>query len=90
MRPFRSLRSSPNYKYWVYGAVAIGLWINVTDQSGINIALPEIAEEFTADIPTVQWITLGYSLATSAMLMPMGRLSDMFGRKLVYLPRSTT
>ena len=83
--PIRSLRSSPNYKYWVYGAVAIGLWINVTDQSGINIALPEIAEEFTADIPTVQWITLGYSLATSAMLMPMGRLSDMFGRKLVYL-----
>ena len=81
----RSLRSSPNYKYWVYGAVAIGLWINVTDQSGVNIALPEIAEEFTADIPTVQWITLGYSLATSAMLMPMGRLSDMFGRKLVYL-----
>ena len=83
--PIRSLRSSPNYKYWVYGAVAIGLWINVTDQSGINIALPEIAEEFTADIPAVQWITLGYSLATSAMLMPMGRLSDMFGRKLVYL-----
>ena len=57
----------------------------MTDQSGINIALPEIAEEFTADIPAVQWITLGYSLATSAMLMPMGRLSDMFGRKLVYL-----
>ena len=84
-RPIRSLRSGPNYKYWVYGAVAIGLWINVSDQSGINIALPQIAEEFAADIPTVQWITLAYSLATSAMLMPMGRLSDMFGRKLVYL-----
>ncbi len=84
-RPIRALRSGPNYKYWVYGAVAIGLWINVSDQSGVNIALPEIADEFAADIPTVQWITLGYSLATSAMLMPMGRLSDMFGRKLVYL-----
>ena len=57
----------------------------MSDQSGINIALPEIAEEFAADIPAVQWITLGYSLATSAMLMPMGRVSDMFGRKLVYL-----
>ena len=79
------MRSGPNYKYWVYGAVAIGLWINVSDQSGVNIALPQIADEFAADIPTVQWITLGYSLATSAMLMPMGRLSDMFGRKLVYL-----
>ena len=59
--------------------------INVMDQSGINIALPRIAEEFSADIPTVQWISLGYTLATSAMLMPMGRLSDMIGRKRVYL-----
>ena len=59
--------------------------LSVMDQSGINIALPQISEHFAADIPTVQWITLGYSLAISAMLMPMGRLSDMIGRKRVYL-----
>ena len=61
------------------------MFINVMDQSGINIALPAIADDFAADIPTVQWVSLGYSLATSAMLMPMGRLSDMIGRKRVYL-----
>ena len=61
------------------------MFLSVMDQSGINIALPQISEHFAADIPTVQWITLGYSLATSAMLMPMGRLSDMIGRKEVYL-----
>ena len=76
---------SPNYHWWAYGAVAVGMLINVMDQSGINIALPRIAEDFSADIPTVQWISLGYTLATSAMLMPMGRLSDMIGRKRVYL-----
>ena len=54
------------------------------DQTGTNIAVPVIAEHFGADIPTVQWISLGYILSTSALLMPMGRLSDMFGRKLVY------
>ena len=79
------ITSSPNYKWWAYGAVAIGMFLSVMDQSGINIALPQISEHFAADIPTVQWITLGYSLATSAMLMPMGRLSDMIGRKEVYL-----
>ena len=61
------------------------MFLSVMDQSGINIALPQISEHFVADIPTVQWVTLGYSLATSAMLMPMGRLSDMIGRKEVYL-----
>ena len=83
--PLRRIVQSPNYHWWAYGAVAMGMLINVMDQSGINIALPEIADEFAADIPTVQWISLGYTLATSAMLMPMGRLSDMIGRKRVYL-----
>lgn len=83
--PLRGIVQSPNYHWWAYGAVAIGMLINVMDQSGINIALPRIADEFAADIPTVQWISLGYTLATSAMLMPMGRLSDMIGRKRVYL-----
>ena len=83
--PLRAVVQSPNYHWWAYGAVAIGMLINVMDQSGINIALPRIADEFAADIPTVQWISLGYTLATSAMLMPMGRLSDMIGRKRVYL-----
>ena len=85
IRPVSAITASPNYHWWAYGAVAIGMFINVMDQSGINIALPEIADYFSADIPTVQWISLGYSLATSAMLMPMGRLSDMIGRKRVYL-----
>ena len=83
--PLGGIVRSPNYHWWAYGAVAIGMLINVMDQSGINIALPRIADEFSADIPTVQWISLGYTLATSAMLMPMGRLSDMIGRKRVYL-----
>ena len=66
-------------------AVAVGLFMTVMDQSGVNIALPRIADHFSADIPTVQWITLGYVLSTSAMLMPMGRLSDIVGRKRVFV-----
>lgn len=76
---------SPRYKWWVYGAIAIGLFLTVMDQSGINIALPEIADQFALDLPTVQWISLGYVLSTSATLMPLGRLSDIIGRKKVYI-----
>ena len=83
--PSRRISDSPNYKWWVYAAVAVGLFLTVMDQSGVNIALPRIAEHFAADIPTVQWITLGYVLSTSVMLMPMGRLSDMLGRKRVFM-----
>ena len=81
----RRIESSANYKWWAYCAIAVGMFLTVMDQSGVNIALPRIADQFSADIPTVQWITLGYVLATSALLMPMGRLSDMIGRKRVYM-----
>ena len=83
--PSARILSSPSYKWWAYGAIAVGMFVTVMDQSGVNIALPRIADRFSADIPTVQWITLGYVLSTAALLMPMGRLSDMLGRKTVYL-----
>ena len=83
--PVQRITESPNYKWWAYAAIAVGMFLTVMDQSGVNIALPRIAEHFDADIPTVQWITLGYVLSTSAMLMPMGRLSDMIGRRRVYI-----
>ena len=83
--PSRRIAKSPHYRWWVYGAIAIGMFLTVMDQTGVNIALPRIAEHFSADIPAVQWITLSYVLSTSAMLMPMGRLSDMVGRKPVYV-----
>ena len=83
--PSTRIVNSPNYKWWAYIAIAIGMFLAVMDQSGVNIALPRVAEYFSVDIPTVQWITLGYVLTTSAMLMPMGRLSDMIGRKRVYM-----
>jgi EmrB/QacA subfamily drug resistance transporter len=65
--------------------VAIGMFLTVMDQSGVNIALPQISEHFDADIPTVQWLSLGYVLSTSAAIMPVGRFSDMAGRKRVFV-----
>ena len=83
--PPRRIAESAGYKWWVYGAVAIGLSMTVMDQSGLNIALPQVADHFQLDIPTVQWVTLGYVLSTSVILMPMGRLADMVGRKAVFV-----
>ena len=83
--PISKIANSPNYKWWVYCAVAAGMFTSVMDQSGTNIALPAIADHFLLDIPTVQWVTLSYILATSALFMPAGRLSDIVGRKYVFM-----
>ncbi|MCH7746183.1 MAG: MFS transporter, partial [Chloroflexi bacterium] len=83
--PLKRIADSPRYKWWAFFAISIGLFLTVLDQSGVNIALPQVADYFGADIPTVQWISLSYVLSTSVMLMPLGRLSDIIGRKRVYV-----
>lgn len=85
IRPAARITNSPNYKWWAFASVALGLFLTVTDQSGMNIALPRIAEHFGADIPTAQWMALGFILSTSVMFMPVGRLSDIMGRTYVYM-----
>ena len=81
----QAVLKSPNYRWWAFAAVALGLYTGVLDQSSLNIAIPSIASHFAIDIPSAQWILLAYMLVISLVLMPAGRLSDIFGRKRVYL-----
>ena len=76
---------SAHYKWWAFGALAIGLFTSVADHGSSGVALPTIAEEFGTDLPTTQWVIIGYALTISALLLPMGRLSDIVGRKRIYV-----
>ena len=65
--------------------IAAGTFVSVLDQTGVSLALPLMANEFDATIPFVQWVALGYILTTGSLLLPAGRLSDLIGRKVVYV-----
>ena len=80
-----SLSRRPNYKYWVFGALAIGIFASVVDHGSVSVALPTIAQKFQTDLPTIQWVVIIYALTIAALLLPMGRLSDLIGRKKVYI-----
>ena len=57
----------------------------MADHGSVSVALPTISEHFGADLPTTQWVVIGYTLTISAFLLPMGRLADIVGRKRIYL-----
>ena len=63
----------------------MGAFVSVVDQTSVNLALPRIAAHFEATIPAIQWVALAYALTTLSLLMPMGRLGDLFGRKRLYV-----
>ena len=77
--------SSPNFKWWVFSTIAIGTFLSVVDHGSVLVALPNIERHFGSNLPSVQWIVVGYALAISVLILPMGRLGDIIGRKHVYI-----
>src|ERR1700754_3620983 len=51
------------------------------DFSAINVALPTMESDFDTNINTIQWVVNAYALPLGVMIVPGGRLADMFGRR---------
>ena len=80
-----ALAGSPRYKWYAFGAMAIGTFASVVDHGSVGVALPSIAGHFQTDIPSVQWLVIGYAMTIIALLLPMGRLADLISSKRVYI-----
>ena len=85
LRSIPDITGSPRYRWWVFWAIAAGSFLSVVDHGSVMVALPEIERYFDADLPTVQWVVIGYALSISVLLLPMGRLGDMAGRRRIYI-----
>lgn len=68
----------------VFGTLSLTLLITFIDQNGISVALPTIAAEIHAE-DTISWAGTSSLIANTVFQMLYGRLSDIFGRKAVYL-----
>jgi EmrB/QacA subfamily drug resistance transporter len=66
-------------------ATIVGSGIVILDSTVVNLALPHIARGLHASFADLQWITDGYVLSLSALILLGGSLGDIFGRKKVYL-----
>ena len=83
-----TLARSPRYKWYAFGTIAVGTFASVADQGSVGVALPSIATHFTTDIPSVQWVAIGFAMTIIALLLPVGRLADLIGLKKVYIAGS--
>src|ERR1035437_4486359 len=52
--------------------------------SAINLALPSIGIEFSLNAVLLGWIATSFLLATAALLLPAGRLADIYGRAKMF------
>ncbi len=79
------ITSSPSYKWWAFWTIATGTFFSVVDHGSVLVALPGIESHFDASLESVQWVVVAYALVISVLLLPMGRLGDVVGRRRIYL-----
>jgi EmrB/QacA subfamily drug resistance transporter len=53
--------------------------------SSVNVALPSIGQEFSMGAVLLGWVNIAYLLAAATLLIPFGRLGDIYGRKKIYM-----
>jgi EmrB/QacA subfamily drug resistance transporter len=80
-----AIEVQPSINKWsILFTVAFGTFMATLDSSIVNIALPTIRSKLAAG-DNVEWIVLSYLIITTSTLLIMGRLSDMYGRKKIYI-----
>jgi len=71
---------------WIVGIVFVfGLFTELLDTTITNVALPTLANEFSASTTTIQWVVTGYLLSLAVFIPVSGWAGDRFGTKRIFL-----
>ena len=66
-------------------ALSLSMLLSSLGTSIANVALPTLAEAFSASFHEVQWIVIAYLLAITISIVGVGRLGDRVGRRRLLL-----
>lgn len=65
--------------------LSVSMLLPALGTSIANVALPALAQAFDAPFQAVQWIVLAYLLAITTLIVSVGRLGDLVGRRRLML-----
>ena len=83
MKPILAARDeapTPSVR-WALACLSLTMLMPSLDTSIANAGLPTLAQAFAADFQAVQWIVLAYLLAITTLIVSVGRLGDLLGRR---------
>jgi EmrB/QacA subfamily drug resistance transporter len=70
---------------WALASLSLSMLLSALGTSIANVALPTLAQAFSASFQDVQWVVLAYLLAVTALVVSVGRLGDIIGRRRLLL-----
>lgn len=78
-------RDERSYKWTVLLIASIGSLMGPLDSTIVSVSLPIISQDLGMDYTTSVWVPTAYLVVTAALLLTVGRLSDLRGRKPIYI-----
>ena len=70
---------------WALAGLSLSMLLSSLGTSIANVGLPTLAQAFDASFQDVQWIVLAYLLAITTLIVSVGRLGDIIGRRRLLL-----
>ena len=70
-------------KWVVLSVVSIGVLMSTLEGGMVSVSNPALVESFDSDTSTVLWVTVSYWVTNVGLLLTLGWLGDVAGRKRV-------
>jgi EmrB/QacA subfamily drug resistance transporter len=72
------------YKWKALSVTSTGALMAAVDSTVVLLALFPMAADLHSDFVTMTWVIVAYLVINTALVLSLGRLADMYGRKLLY------
>lgn len=74
--------AQPDPKRWLaMGVVSLAVSIIIMDATIVNVILPPMIRDLSLGVSEAEWINSIYALVFAALLITVGRMGDLFGRR---------
>ena len=83
-RPFPAVRPV-SYRWAVLLIACMGSLMAPLDSTIVSVSLPVISDDLGMSYASVVWVPTAYLVTIAALLLTIGRLSDLKGRKAIYI-----
>ncbi|MBB6023822.1 EmrB/QacA subfamily drug resistance transporter [Paenibacillus sp. JGP012] len=70
---------------WLMISVGLGILLNPLNSSMVSVAIPRLQNVFHLDFTVVSWIIFSFYIASAIAQPIMGKASDLFGRRRIFL-----
>jgi hypothetical protein len=74
----------PTYRWWALSSVVVAILLASSQSSALIIAFPDLMLGLDAGLLCIMFVLIAYMIVIAALVLPIGGISDIIGRKIMY------